>query len=353
MSRFFSSLSVKEKTIFAKRLAFLVKAGVPILESLRILQKQTKSGPKKKIFDRIIADVSSGQFLSTSLAKFKRTFDQFAINLIRIGEESGTLDANLNYLADEMKKKQALRRKVFGAMVYPIFIIIATLGIAGMLTIFIFPKILPIFQSLNVKLPITTRALIFTSDFLGRYGIFLLLGIVALIILVILLLRMKPVRFFVHQAMMKVPLLGALSMNYHLANTCRTLGILLKSDIRIIRAFTIAADTSSNLVYRKELKAIAEKVAKGEKMTTHMEKRPNLFPPILIQMIAVGEAAGNLEEALMYLSDMYEIEVDELTKNLTTVLEPMLMVFMGIIVGFIAVSIITPIYGITQNLTPR
>lgn len=318
-----------------------------------MLRKQATSSSKSKVLDQVIADVSNGQFLSSSLAKFEHIFDDFAVNLIKIGEESGTLDENLAYLAEEMKKKQALRRKVVGAMVYPVFIVIATLGMAALLTIYIFPKILPIFASLSAKLPVTTRILIWTSDFLKANGLYLVAGFAGIIILIPVLLQMPKVRFFAHRMVLKVPLVGSISKNYHLANLCRTLSILLKSDIRIVRAFAIAAETSSSLVYKKELHKISESVTRGDRITAHMDKNPRLFPNIMTHTIDIGEATGKLDETLMFLSEMYETDVEELTKNLSTVLEPALMIFMGIIVGFIAISIITPIYEITQYLQPR
>ncbi|MBI4160696.1 MAG: type II secretion system F family protein [Candidatus Yanofskybacteria bacterium] len=349
----FLGLTIKEKVLFATRLAFLIRSGTPIIEALRVLRKQATSSSKSKVLDQVIADVSNGQFLSSSLAKFEHIFDDFAVNLIKIGEESGTLDENLAYLAEEMKKKQALRRKVVGAMVYPVFIVIATLGMAALLTIYIFPKILPIFASLSAKLPVTTRILIWTSDFLKANGLYLVAGFAGIIILIPVLLQMPKVRFFAHRMVLKVPLVGSISKNYHLANLCRTLSILLKSDIRIVRAFAIAAETSSSLVYKKELHKISESVTRGDRITAHMDKNPRLFPNIMTHTIDIGEATGKLDETLMFLSEMYETDVEELTKNLSTVLEPALMIFMGIIVGFIAISIITPIYEITQYLQPR
>lgn len=354
MKKILTKISIKEKALFAKRLSFLIKAGLPIFESLTILRDQAKSGARSKIFDQVLKDVANGRSLSESLAKFSHNFDEFAINLIKVGEESGTLNENLDYLAEEMKKKQALRRKILGAMVYPIFIIVATLGISTLLTIYIFPKIMPIFASLDVKLPLATRILIYTSSFLKDYGIYLALGFIGLIILFFFIIRTsEKFKLFIHKVILRTPLLGLISKNYHLANFCRTLGILIKSDIRIVKAFTIASETSSNLVYRKELQIISKNLLKGDKITAHMKKNTRLFPDMLIHLIEVGEATGKLDESLIYLSELYEAEVDELTRNLSTVLEPALMIFMGIVVGFIAVSIISPIYEITQNLSPR
>ena len=345
-------MSVREKVLFAKRLAFLIHSGTPILSALRVLQKQSRSPGKSRILGQVMEDVSNGQYLSTSLGKFPNIFDPFAINLIRIGEESGTLNENLVYLAEEMNKKQELRRKVIGAMVYPIFIIIATLGVAGLLTIYIFPKILPVFASLSAKLPITTRILIWVNSFLLNYGLYLVLGLVALIIGVMLLLRLEKVKYWTHRSVLRLPLIGALSQNYQMANMCRTLGVLLKSDVRIVKAFNITAQTTSNLVYKKELYQVAESVSCGDKITACMENKPKLFPHIMTHSIDIGETTGKLDETLDYLSEMYGADVEDMTKNLSTAIEPVLMTFMGLLVGFIAISIITPIYEITQYLKP-
>lgn len=351
-NKFFLRLSSQDKILLAKRLAILVKAGVPILESLEMIKSQATSRAMVYITSCLIKDVENGQFLSTALGKFKNIFGEFTINIIRVGETSGTLYENLNYLAEELKKKNALKKKVVGALVYPIFIIIATLGIAGVLTIYVFPKILPIFKSFKFQLPWTTRLLIFISDNFLNHGGLIFSGIVVLIIGLWLLLRIKAIRYRFDLIILKVPLLGNIIQGYNMANFSRTLGLLLKSEVAIVEATNITADTTANAAYRKELRAIAENIRKGGKISKYMKVRTKLFPPILLQMVIVGETAGNLSDTLLYLAELYENEVDETSKNLSTVLEPLLMVFMGIIVGFVAVSIITPIYEITQNLHP-
>ena len=156
----------------------------------------------------------------------------------------------------------------------------------------------------------------------------------------------------VHHVVLAMPLFGRLAKNYQMANFCRTLALLLRCDVMIVEATNITANTTTNLVYKEALRKIAERVTKGEKMSKYMDARSRLFPPILSQMVTVGETSGNLSETLFFLAEMYEHEVDELTKNLSTILEPVLLVFMGMVVGFIAVSIITPIYEITQNIHP-
>jgi len=346
----FLRISEQEKILFAKNLAVMTKAGMPILDSLRLLQKQAKSKSMKKILDRFTEDVANGQFLSASLEQFKNIFGNFAVNIIRVGEASGILYENLNYLAEELAKKQALRRKILSALIYPAIIVVATAAITGILTIYVFPKILPIFKSLKITLPVTTRILIALSEFLLAYGAYVAAGIVVLIIVGWLLTKVQLIRFLMHRFLLYLPLAGGLSQNYNLANFCRTLGLLLKSDIKVVEAVNITADTLANLVYKKELKDLAQEIAAGGEISEHLEKKFHLFPPMLTQLVAIGETTGNLSETLLYLSEFHEAKIDETTKSLSTVLEPLMMLIMGAIVGFIAISIITPIYEITQGL---
>ena len=216
-----SKFSQKEQILFAKRLGFLIKAGVPILESLVILQKQIKSKNAKLIFEQIILDVSSGQFLSSSLAKFKGVFGDFAVNIIKVGEQSGILGENLNYFAQELDKKQKMRKKIMGAMFYPIFIVAATLVLIMILTIFVFPKVLPIFSSVGLNLPVSTKILIFVSGFLINFGFYALLGLVAAVAAFIFLMKKPEFKITIEGLILKIPLAGSISQNYYLSNFCR------------------------------------------------------------------------------------------------------------------------------------
>lgn len=347
----FVRFSVKEQTLFAKRLSFLIKAGVPVLECLHMIRRQTKSRGKAQVFDKVIHDVSNGQFLATSLGKHGRLFGDFTVNLIRVGEQSGILSQNLNYLADELTKKHALQRKVRGALVYPLFITIATLGVTSLLTVFIFPKIMPIFASLNVTLPLTTRILLAVSTYLQNFGL-LTIALFAIFVLILAILRryFYAVQYWGDRLLLAMPLAGMIARTYNLANFCRTLGLLIKSGIHLTEALHITSETTKNLVFREAYAKIAKNVIKGEPMSRSLEKNAKLFPDMLTHMIHIGETTGNLPQTLLYLSELYEAEVDEQTKNLSNSIEPILMMTMGILVGLIAVSVITPIYEITKTL---
>jgi type II secretory pathway component PulF len=350
-SGMFTRFSIKEQTLFAKRLSFLIEAGVPLLESLYLIRNQTKSRSQQKIFDAVIADVAGGQYLSTGLSKFKDHFGVFTINLIRIGELSGSLAENLTYLADELSKKHALQRKVKGALVYPIFITVTTLGVTSMLTVFIFPKIMPVFVSLDIALPLSTRILLLVSVFLKAWGVFVAFGgVLGIMLFLYMRTRITALTRFTDYALLHLPIAGEIARSYNVSNFCRTLCLLLRSGVPITEAFEITASVTKNLAYREAYLEVAAQVLKGEQISKHLRTGTALFPDMLPHMIAVGETSGTLTKSLGYLAELYESEVDEKTKNLSNTIEPLMLVVMGLIVGVIAVSVVTPIYEVTKNL---
>ncbi len=346
-----SRFSLKEQVFFAKRLSFLISAGIPAVEGLHVLREQTSSKGQIRVLDHILQDLANGQSLAKSFAKFPKVFSEFSIHIIKVGESSGTLSQNLEYLADELKKKQQLRRKVIGAFVYPALITVATLGITAFLMLYLFPKIMPIFTSLHATLPLSTRIVMSLSLFFQHWGLLTVgLFILGVIGLSMAIKRSAPLHMLFERGVLRIPVIGTMMQYYNIANISRTLGLLLKSGVRLSEALPITADTTKNLIFKRECRRLGEVVDRGEKVSTYLRKRQNIFPNIFSHLIAVGEKSGTLSETLVYLSEMYEHEVEDFTKNLSTLIEPALMIFMGVLVGFIAISIITPIYGITQNL---
>jgi len=289
--------------------------------------------------------------LAGSLERCRSLFGNFAINIIRAGESSGTLNQNLDYLADELKKKAALRRKIMGSLLYPIIVTVATLGITGFLVMYIFPRILPIFQSLKAKLPFSTRIIIAISSILKHDGFYILLCIIiSFAAYFIAYKNTAKMRFIVHGLTLRLPIVGNIAKNYNLTNICRTFGLLLKSGIPVTEAITITADTTENLQYKKAFEEITRGMIRGKNISEFMFRYPSLFPDMLVHMIVIGERSGNLSNTLIYLSEFYENEFEDLTKNLSSSIEPILMVVMGVIIGFVAISVITPIYEITNNI---
>ncbi len=348
---FFEHLTVQDKINFARHLGMVVKAGLPLNEGLNIIKKQSESKLIIKIIDHIQLDVNNGKFLADSLEYYNNVFGDFFINIIRVGESSGTLSQNLFYLGDELKKSKELNGKVRSAMIYPAIIFVATVGLTSFLAFGIFPKLLPIFSSLRVELPLTTRILIQTVNFLKDYVIYVaVLFISAGIGLRILIKRFAPVQIFFDKMVLSTPILSKVVIDVQMANLTRILGLLLKGGVNIVEAVHITANTFDHAVYKKALLSAEEEIRKGEQFAQYLSEHKELFPALVSGMVKIGENTGNLEDNLFYLAEYYTEEVDTTLHDLTSFLEPLMLLTMGLIIGFVALSIITPIYSISQNI---
>lgn len=343
--------TLKEQTFFFKRLSFLINASIPLLECLSVLQDQAISRRHTRMYKQILSDVESGKTLSKAFGRFPGVFSEFSLSIVRVGEQSGALSQNLSYLADELKKKQVLKRKIVGAFIYPALITLATLGITAFLMLYLFPKIMPVFASLHASLPISTRIVMATSIFAQQWGLlFVLALLISASVFTVILKKSISMHKLFDRFCLRVPVIGNVIQYYNLSNACRTLGLLLKSGVKLSEALPITADATGNRIFKSHYLALCAVVERGDRVSTYLAKNPAHFPNMLTHMIAVGEKSGTLSETLLYLAELYDHEVDDFTKNLSTLIEPALMVFMGVLVGFIAISIITPIYGITQSL---
>lgn len=355
MRKFFGNrflhVPLQERILFARHLSVGIKAGMSLQDSLKLIQSQTKSRDFKMILSVIIGDTANGMFLSASMEKYANVFGQLFINIVRVGEQSGTLTENLTYLAKELKKKHELHTKVRGALIYPAVIFTATIGIVMTLMIAVFPKILPVFSSLRIELPVTTRLLIAVTNFMTAYTVLIIVGLIVLIIALSILMRYDWFKNRWHAMLFKIPVVGKIVVKVNMASISRILGLLLKSGTQIIEGVNITADALDNRVYRREMRAAGETLRRGEFFSIYLAKHPEIFPPIFSNMVQVGENTGNLTDNLEYLSTFYEEDVDEVLKNLNSIIEPFLLLFMGLLVGFMALSVVTPIYSISQSLT--
>ena len=347
--RIFQSVPLQERINFARHLSITIKSGLPILEALRLIKTQASSKMLGKIIESIIKDIENGQFLAQALQKYNHIFGDLFINLVKVGETSGNLSETLLHLSAELKKQRAVNQRIHGALIYPAVILVVTVAITLFLTLFIFPKILPIFLGLGIQLPFTTRLVIQFLTFLSRYGLVGFGGVIVFVVAVRLVLSVEKIHFVFDRALLSVPFISKILTNLTMTSFTRSLSVLLKSGMDIVEALKVAKGTFHNKYYRGEVEKIVNSVKKGESIARYLATRPCLFPPMLTGMIQVGESTGNLEQNLLYLSEYYESEVDEIVKNLTSILEPVLLLFMGLVVGFIALSIITPIYKITQG----
>lgn len=350
-SKVFDRISIQDRINFARHLSLVIKAGLPTFEGLKIIQDQTESPVMKKVIADLIENVNSGKFLADGLQEYEHLFGNFFINIVRVGESSGTLAKNLIYLAEELRRSKELQGKVRSAMVYPMVILCATIAVAGFLTFFVFPKLIPVFASMNVQLPVTTRILLAILAFLQHYGVITLLALVVLIIgLRIMVKQLKPLKYIVDSGLFFVPVVSDLVVNVNMVNMTRVLGLLLKSGVKIVEALDITANTFGNSVYKRLLIASEDEIKKGGQLGVYLSQHKRYFPPLVAGMVRIGESTGNLEDNLVYLAEYYDGEVDSKLHSLTSLIEPLMLLVMGLIVGFVALSIITPIYSISQGI---
>lgn len=350
-SKLFDRISLQDRINFARHLSLVIKAGLPVFEGLKIIQTQTESPVLKRVVESLMTDVNNGKFLADGLQRYENLFGNFFVNIVRVGESSGTLSKNLLYLADEMRRQKVLQSKVRSAMVYPMVILVATLGVAGFLTFYVFPKLIPVFGSLNVQLPLTTRVMLASLDFTRNFGLYILGAIIVLIIIGRLIYKhVTPVRYFFDQLLFFMPAVNDLVVAVNIVNFARVFGLLLKSGVKIVEALEITGATFNNLVYKRVLSHAAEEIKKGGQLGNYLLGEKRYFPPLVSGMVRIGESTGNLEENLEYLGEFYDDEVDTKLHTMTSLIEPLMLLFMGLLVGFVALSIITPIYSISAGI---
>lgn len=345
----FGSINFGQKITFAKHLAVMLKSGLTITEALEIVYGQAE-GKLRKIIGKIKQSVDAGNSLSSSLGKFPKIFPPIFVNTVYVGESSGTLDENLDNLAGHLKKDKELVDKVKGAMVYPMIVLVLAFVLAMAISFVVLPKITPMFKGLGMDLPMSTKVLIAFSDIVQEHGAVLFPSIMGGVIFLIWIFRQKFFKPVADFLILHVPIIKNISRNKNLTIFSSTLGTLLKSGLNIDEALRITKDTIDNYYYKNALEDLAVKARQGTKISENLSRHKKLFPSLMVSMIKIGENSGRLEETLAYLAEYYETEVNNATKTLSTAIEPMLLIFIGLMVGGLAIAIITPIYKMTGNV---
>ena len=341
----------KEKLFFTKHLSIMVASGIPLAEALDTLAEQTKSKKLKKVIYELLKDVENGQALAKSMRKHEKVFGELYISLIEVGEKSGELEKTLDFLAGQMSKDYALRKKVQAAMLYPSIVFSATLLMGGFITVFILPKLITFFEDFEIELPITTKILLFIGNAMQNYGL-IIFGALAIITVILVVLSRSPViKPTLHRLILKTPLIGNFLGLAQITRFTRNLGTLLSSGVPVSEAVETTAYTLSNLSYRNEVLVLKKSIEKGKNISESLESHKHSnFPPVAVKMIGIGEKTGKLDDTLIYLSDFFEEEIDNISKNLSTIIEPVLLIGIGIAVAFVALAIISPIYELTGTI---
>ncbi|MEK7557617.1 MAG: type II secretion system F family protein [Patescibacteria group bacterium] len=346
----FNTIPLSEKLFFIQYLGIMLKSGIPLSISLNTLSVQTTNKRFSWVIKDVAASVEKGTAFTESLKPHEKIFGQFFINMIESGEISGKLEETLAQLYIQFKKQYELTSKVKGAMTYPIVILTAMLGIGTFMMIVVVPQITVMFKEFDAELPLMTRLIISISNELAQHSALFLVGIVLFIIFLTSILKTHKGKYIFQLILLKLPIFSPIIKKINLARFSRTISSLLKTDIMIVKSFQITAGVIGNLHYRKAMNEMADKIKKGEKINEAISCYPKLFPPAVIQMISVGEETGELDYILGELAQFYENEVDQIMNNLPSIIEPLLILILGVAVGGMAVAIIMPMYTITSSI---
>lgn len=342
-------VKIDDLVIFSRQLATLVGAGIPLLESLEILVDQTEKAQFKSIIRLLYDDVRSGKSFSEALEKHAKVFSFLFIHMVRAGESSGNLEEILDRLANYLEKTSALQKKIRSALTYPAVVSVMALTITtGMLT-FVIPKFAEIFFSINATLPTPTRILIAVSNFLKANFLFIFGGLAAFFFAFGRWKITKSGRFVWDSLKLKLPIFGSLFLKVAVSKFCRTLATLVKSGVPILSSLEIVGYTSGNSRLERLILGLRTSVTKGEGIAAPLSKN-SVLPPMVVRMIAVGEETGELEKMMVKIADFYDAQVDSAVSGLTSLIEPLVIAFLGIVIGGIVISMFLPILTLTQAI---
>jgi type IV pilus assembly protein PilC len=336
-------VSTKQLTAFTRQLSTLQDAGLPILRSLQILEQQQKPGLLKAIIGGVAEDVEGGSSLSDSMSKYPKAFDKLYTNMVNAGEAGGVLDLILARLADFMEKAQKLKKKVIGAMIYPAVVITIAVGIVSMIMIFVIPKFEQIFKDFKVSLPDVTLYLLAVSRwFANDYGwLWVMLSPIVFIVILKLAKMSEGGRYAVDVIKLKIPILGQIVGKSVIARFTRTLGTLISAGVPILDAINITKETCGNEVYSRALIKVHDAIREGESFADPL-RATKVCDAIVVNMVDVGEETGDLDKMLLKVADNYDNDVDVLVGSLISILEPVMVVVLGLIVGFIVIALFMP-----------
>ena len=350
LSGIFKRVSVSEKMIFSRNLAVMIDAGLPATRALYILRRQTKNKYFKEVISSIETDIKKGNPVFESIKKFPRVFSNLFVAMVRMGEESGQLAESLKVMGSQLEKDYDLRRKIRGALIYPIIVMIALVIIGALLLIIVVPTLVETFEELKIELPMSTRMIIGASDFLVNHTLLALGIIIGFFASIVWFFKQPYGKRFFEIMILRVPIISTLVKNINAARTTRTLASLTASGVKILEALDIVRDVVQNSFYKKVIDESKQEIQKGRSISTAFINADKLYPVLVGEMMAVGEETGKLSEMLDRVADFYEEEVSNTTKNMSTVVEPVLMVIVGVVVGFFAVSMISPMYSIVDGI---
>ncbi|MBI2627361.1 type II secretion system F family protein [Candidatus Nomurabacteria bacterium] len=347
----FSKISVDEQIILTRNLSGMLKAGLSLYRALSVLKKQTKNAKLSKILTSLSDNINSGETLSSGLLKFPDVFSKLFVSMARAGEESGNLAGALSDIGMNLEKSHSLTKKIRGALIYPEVILSAMVVIGVLMFAFVVPTLAGTFKELGVVLPLSTRLLVFLGNFFSDNLILTFIIIIGAAIGLSLLVRAKFMAQYFDYAIVRIPVIGDLVKELNTARTARTMSSLLSAGVSITRAVEITEEVVQNVHYKKVLDEARIAIERGAPFSQVFEANDRLYPVMMSEMIQVGEETGKLSDMLLEIALFYEAEIENKTKNFSTIIEPALMIIIGAAVGFFAISMISPLYSILGNIS--
>jgi len=344
------SISISEKANFCRFLATMLRAGLPLPEAIDIIREESKNRKLKKILMDVSFEVRKGKTISSVLSKYKKDFDPVFLTMVKAGEDSGTKDKSFDYLSKQLIMTYELIQKVKGAMMYPIVILCAMVAMLVVMLVFVLPKLAQVFLDLNVPLPPTTKFVMGVGIFIGKYTTEVIIGVFALGILCFMLFTIQKTRDAIFDFFMKLPAIKGIVIQIDIARFSRTLSTLLTSGVPIMTCLEVCANILRQPALRKQAKLFGAGVAQGKQLSEMLMVGKQVFPPTVTQTIKAGEKSGSLEEVLEEMAEFYEREVDFNLKRVTSLIEPLLMLVIGIAVGAMVIIMITPIYSLVGGM---
>lgn len=348
-SKFKNKVRTKDKVLFSRQLSTLINAGLPLLQALHSVSEQTTSKPLKIVLGKVIGDVEGGATLSGALAKHPRVFNQVYVSLVAAGETSGTLDKALNRIAIQQEKDADLASKVRGALTYPVIVVLVMIGVVGFMVVKVLPQVKNIYAGLKgVSLPLITRILLAISDFTIHFWWVVLIALVLLAFFGTRWARTGPGKEVIDKIKMKGWPVGPLFMKMYMARFSRTGSTLVASGVPLLQMLQITSDAVSNVYIQRSITRAAEKVKGGKSLADAITNDPN-FLPLVPNMLKIGEQSGSMEDMLSKCADYYEKEVDNEVATISSIIEPVMMVLLGIVAFTIVAAVLLPIYGLAGN----
>lgn len=341
---------LSEKVIFMKQLATMLSAGLPLLQALEILAGQVKNPVFRTALQRVVHDIEGGSKLSQAFAKHSDMFSEIEINVVAAGEESGNLVEMLQELAENLEKERQFKSKVKGALIYPMIIFVAIIVVVTLLMMFMIPAVEELFSEFDAKLPLLTQILVSVSNFVGSYWWAILIIIIGLGLGYRYYRSTPSGKEVTDRIYLKIPVFGKINIFIQLAEMTRLLAMLLKSGLPILRALEITSRALSNVHYSFALTQAKAQVEKGVPLAVPLSKNKDI-PVLLSRLVATGEETGNLEKVLADVHNYYQAEVDQITANLTKIMEPVILLIVGVVVGIVAFAVYMPIYQIGSAIT--